>query len=77
MAPGAEPGSRERELQALGFLAVSLESLPPSPTGGPSPELRSLTFHLQAPHGLPSTCWGSRGKCVQGSSSCFVPQVGK
>lgn len=69
------PGSGERELQALGFLVISLESLPPGPTGGPSPELPSLAFHFQAR--LPSTCWGSKGKCVRGPTILPRPTLRK
>lgn len=76
VATGADPGSGERELQALGFLADSVESFPSSPTDGSGTELPSLIFHLQALRGLPSTCWGSKGRCVQGSSSCLTPRWG-
>lgn len=77
--PTWAPGSGK--LQALDFQAVSLESrapppTPPGPTGGPRPELPSMAFHSQAPRGLPSTCWGSKGKCIQEPTSCQIPHWG-
>lgn len=77
VATGADPGSGERELQALGFPAVSVESFPSSPTDGSRTELPSLDFPFTGATWAPFHLLGKQREVRSGILELPHPKVGK